>query len=136
MLKTMIIKLCPNECIISPTGRGIIRVNNKTTKLRTEFNASEKAKWEHCLNGILHSGPCLLPYLSPSMKLILLWWGGLPLRSLNRVYLRGELNWASQFQPSGEQISSTVIISCRYQTSVPSNWNHRRPRWSSPFSLV
>ena len=44
MLKTMIIKLHPNECMISPTGRGIIRVNNETTKLRTEFNASEKPK--------------------------------------------------------------------------------------------
>lgn len=43
--------------------RAVIRENNKTTKLCIAFDASSKAKGEHCLNNILYSSPCLLPYL-------------------------------------------------------------------------
>ena len=43
--------------------RAIIREKNETAKLRIAFDASSKAKGEHCLNDILYSGPCLLPYL-------------------------------------------------------------------------
>ena len=43
--------------------RAVIRGNNDTRKLRIAFDASSKAKGEYCLNDILYSGPCLLPYL-------------------------------------------------------------------------
>ena len=43
--------------------QSLIRENNETTKLRIVFDASSKAKGEHCLKDILYSGPCLLPYL-------------------------------------------------------------------------
>ena len=33
--------------------------------------------------------------------------GAYPLRSFTQVHQRGELNWASQLQPSAQQISST-----------------------------
>ena len=41
--------------------RAVIR--EKTTKLCIAFDASSKAKGQHCLNNILYSSPCLLPYL-------------------------------------------------------------------------
>ena len=62
MLKTVIIKLNPDKRIISPHS-AVIRENNETTKLRIVFDVSSKAKREHCINDILYSGPCLLPYL-------------------------------------------------------------------------
>ena len=43
--------------------RAAIRENNETIQLNIVFDASSKAKGERCLNGILYSGPCLLPYL-------------------------------------------------------------------------
>ena len=43
--------------------RAVIREKNEIAKLRIAFDASSKAKGEQCLNDILYSGPCLLPYL-------------------------------------------------------------------------
>ena len=43
--------------------RHVIREDRDTSKLRIVFDASSKIKGEPCLNDILYSGPCLLPYL-------------------------------------------------------------------------
>ena len=43
--------------------RSVVREDHDTTKLRITFDASAKIKNELSLNDILHSGPCLLPYL-------------------------------------------------------------------------
>ena len=55
-------KMTPGQVHYLP-HRAAIRENNETTMLRIACNASSKAKGEHCLNDILCSGPCLLPYL-------------------------------------------------------------------------
>ena len=55
-------KITPGQVHYLP-HRAVIRENNETTKLRIVFDASSKAKGEHCLNDILYSGPCLLSYL-------------------------------------------------------------------------
>ena len=55
-------KITPEQVHYLP-NRAAIRENNETTKLQIVFDASSKAKGKHCLNNILYSGLCLLPYL-------------------------------------------------------------------------
>ena len=55
-------KVTPGQVHFLPYG-AVIRKNNETTNLRIAFDVPSKAKGEYCLNGILYSGPCLLPYL-------------------------------------------------------------------------
>ena len=49
--------------------RGVAREDHDTTKLRIVFDALARIRNELCLNDILYSRPCLLPYLYD----ILLW---------------------------------------------------------------
>ena len=41
----------------------VVREDKETTKVRVVFDASSNMKTQPSLNDVLHSGPCLLPFL-------------------------------------------------------------------------